>query len=142
MTHEFEGNCSCGDVSFSLALPQSLDACAQRACDCDFCAARKIVYLSDPNGVLELRSKLPLKTLVQGSEQARFLLCGSCNSVVAVIHSFRSGLKGAVNATLIKDRKQLQKVVIISPKLLSPTEKIERWSRVWLKVIIHDQQIK
>jgi len=141
VTHKFKGSCTCGEVSFSLSLSQSLDAYSPRACDCDFCAAREIVYLSDPKGALELHSKLPLKTLVQGSEQAQFLLCASCNSVVAVVHSFQSGLKGAVNASLIKNGKQLQEVEIVSPKLLSPTEKIERWNRVWLQVIVNDQKI-
>jgi len=88
---------------------------------------------------LELHSKLPLKTLVQGSEQAQFLSCANCKAIIAVVHFFQSGLKGAVNATLIKDSNRLQGTIVVSPKLLNSTEKIERWNSVWLQVKVYDQ---
>jgi len=141
VTYKSTGRCNCGEVSFSLALSQPLNTYTPRVCDCDFCIARGIIYLSDPKGSLELHSKLPLKTVVQGSGQAKFLSCVSCDSVVAVIYCFEAGLKGAVNANLINGREQLQKVIVVSPKLLSPTEKIERWNSVWLQVTVHDHKI-
>ena len=136
MNYKYNGGCKCGKVLFSVTLSQPLERYAPRACDCDFCTERGISYLSDPEGELEIHNESPLHTSTQGSEQAQFLSCTCCQSVVAVVHSFQSGLKGAVNATLINDRKHLKKAVAVSPKRLSPAEKTERWNKVWLPVIM------
>jgi hypothetical protein len=134
LPYEYSGSCACGRVSISISLPDRLDTYAPRACDCDFCVDRSISYLSDPGGSLEIRSDLPLKPLTQGSEQAKFLSCTACGSVFAVIGTFNSGLKGAVNAGFLNDRNQLQKSVSVSPRLLSPAQKIERWEKLWSRV--------
>ena len=96
------------------------------------------MYLSEPKGKLKLNCKIPLKKIVQGSEQAQFLSCINCNTVVAVVYSFPSGLKGAVNAMLIDDRDLMQGVSVVSPKLLNPTEKINRWNDVWFEVTVNE----
>jgi hypothetical protein len=139
MHHQYRGKCCCGLVTFSVYLPQTIGEYAPRACDCDFCTYREITYLSDPDGAVEVHSKIPLKTITQGSGLAKFLSCEECNVVVAVVNSFYSGLKGAINATLIEEKQQLQKDIAVSPKLLTKKEKINRWDSVWLKVTVHDK---
>jgi hypothetical protein len=52
------------------------------------------------------------------------------------------GLKGAVNATLVENRKRLQQAVTVSPKSLGAAKKTERWDALWLPVTVHEQQIE
>ncbi len=136
MNYRYEGACTCGNVEFLLDLPRELDTFAPRACDCDYCSNRQASYLSHPKGVVKLQAKEPLKTETQGSEQASFQYCNTCKTLIVVTYSFDSGLKGALNSSLLKDRAELKKAESISPKLLRPTEKLERWNELWLDVSI------
>ena len=140
MSYRYSGACPCGRVSFTVTLPEPLDDYAPRACDCDFCVDRGISYLSDPRGLLEIGCDLPLKPLMQGSEQAQFLSCTHCGSVVAAVCTFKSGLKGAANAGFLNDGNQLQNSISVSPRLLNPIQKIERWEKLWSPVKIMDRQ--
>lgn len=138
MTHDYDGQCDCGNITFVITLPRSLDTYAPRACDCIFCTSRGLAYLSDPAGNLELHSQVPLIKLRQGSSQAEFLSCTNCGVVVAVVFPFEERLFGAVIAALIDQSQQLQKAVVVSPKLLEPAEKIERWIKLWFPVMLHE----
>jgi len=119
-----------------VRLPKPLGEYSPRACDCDFCTDRGLAYLSDPSGSAEIISKVDLWKTTQGSEQAQFLSCTNCNDVVAVVHLFPAGLKGAVNASLISSDESLQSAIAASPKLLKPAEKLARWQSVWLQLTV------
>ena len=119
-----------------MFLPEPFDAYTPRRCDCDFCTTREISYLSDPSGSVEIVCKYPLKPISQGSEQAQFLSCPNCDCVVTVVYLFEDGLKGAVNARLIIAGDQLQEAEVVSPRLLSATEKIKRWNDIWFPVLV------
>lgn len=136
MANRYGGACQCGGVELSVRLPKLLGEYFPRACDCDFCTTRGLAYLSDPNGSAEIISKAGLGEITQGSEQAQFLCCTSCNDVVAVAHLFSAGLKGAINASLINSDESLQSAIAASPKLLKPAEKLERWQSVWLRLTV------
>ena len=92
--------------------------------------------MSDPLGSVEIVCKYPLKSLSQGSEQAQFLSCPECDSVVAAVYLFEAGLKGAVNARLIQTGEQLQQATVVSPRLLSAHEKVKRWNDIWFPVLV------
>lgn len=134
MRYQYQGNCSCGVTRFVLHLPQPIDEYNPRACDCSYCTARGVRYLSDPMGTLTLAPQRSLKREQQGSNQAVFLLCPGCDALVAVTHYFSSGLKGGLNVSLLKDDHALRDVVSVSPKLLSAGEKRERWEKLWMAV--------
>lgn len=138
MVHEYHGKCLCGSVTIILRLPLPLDNYVPRACDCDFCTSLGLTYLSDPSGTLELLSAALLIRSTQGSGQAIFLSCTKCRVIVAVVYIFEAGIKGNVNAALIDERKRLQEPVTVSPKLLEPAEKVERWDKLWFPVILHE----
>ena len=138
--NQYKGLCKCGSVTFTLILPNDIGSYTPRACDCDYCTNRNASYLSDPQAELYIQSNKPLKKEAQGSEQANFLSCSNCNTLVGVVCSFDTGLKGAVNATLLTKEYQLQSPVTVSPKLLSPDEKLERWEGIWLKVSVDEQE--
>lgn len=135
------GGCRCGDVSIELALPEILSNCVPRACDCNFCTTREICYLSDPQGQLVVSYLSPLKTLKQGSNQASFKLCSKCEDLICVVYRFEGSLKGAVNVSLLDKQSLLPQAQIVSPKELSPQQKLARWNKVWLSVVLEESPI-
>ena len=133
----YTGSCPCQNVHFSLLLPLTLESYQARKCDCDFCMQRNVSYLSDPDGQLDIYSSTPLAKNRQGSEQAVFLSCTHCQTLIAATCPFPAGLKGAINSTLITGQEQLKPAVDVSPKQLNSEEKLRRWRAVWLAVTIN-----
>ena len=132
----YTANCLCHDVTLTLALPTTLESHSARICDCDFCTKRNLRYLSDAEGRLYVQFKTPYKTQQQGSNQAMFLTCAHCSSVVAVVLDIEGTCKGAVNVTLFKECNAMQEGIVVSPKQLSAEEKRQRWVSVWMPVTL------
>lgn len=128
----YHGQCQCGQVKVSVTLPKRLSDYQPRACDCDFCTQRMVAYLSDPSGKAVIQSTGKLLTLKQGSEQAGFLACPSCKSIMATSCEIDGQLKGAVNANMLADKALSGESQVASPKLLAPEQKQQRWAQLWL----------
>ena len=128
------GKCVCGDVSILLRLPASQDKYTPRQCDCDFCMIREIAYVSHPDGELEIDSITPLKILKQGSNQALFITCDCCKTVIAASVNINNQTIGSLNIKLLDDLSLFNQPIIASPKNLEPKEKLERWQSNWGKV--------
>ena len=79
-------------------------------------------------------STAPLDYEKQGSEQAMFLLCSICQTLVGVCYITENISVGSLNATLLDKFENLQTSVNISPKKLSNMEKLERWGGLWSQV--------
>ncbi len=135
------GQCQCAKVTFSLELPQPLADYSARACDCDFCMQRGIAYLSHPDGAVVINCAEPLVVNRQGSEQAMFVACGDCGTVIAAMVKTDDGLIGAVNAGLLDEAEQLQAAIVVSPKLLDAEDKLARWKSVWLAVDLNTPKL-
>ncbi|BHH82613.1 GFA family protein [Desulforhopalus sp. 52FAK] len=135
----YSNTCSCGKIQIKLTLPKPIEEYTPRACDCDFCTTRKAAYISDPDGVLEITQSEGLESLIQGSKQAKFWQCKSCHDLIAVTHEFETGLQGAINANCLAGSNKLQNPISVSPKTLSPEEKIERWQAGWMTVKFIDK---
>lgn len=132
------GKCKCGKTKVTIYLPETLDQYSPRKCDCDFCVSRNISYLSHPDGKLAIESKEQLEKQRQGSNQADFITCKSCKTVIAATLQLENKLIGALNSTLLLDFSLLQKSTVVSPKMLSAKEKIERWQTNWLTITINN----
>ncbi|WDE14163.1 aldehyde-activating protein [Thalassomonas haliotis] len=131
---DYSSTCSCAKVEIKISLPKNIEEYEPRACDCDFCTARGLSYLSDPSGQLKIYHPGELEQLKQGSQQASFWQCASCNDLVAVTCEIDSQTKGAINAAMFEKQQCLKPAVSVSPKTLPPEEKLNRWNKVWLKV--------
>lgn len=68
---EYQASCNCDRVKMSLTLPNPLRHYQPRACDCEFCTALNVAYLSDARGKLEIFSSGSIQIIQQGSEQAQ-----------------------------------------------------------------------
>jgi len=131
------GQCHCGETNIKLRLPEPLEKYSPRACDCDFCIANNISYLSHPNGELDIESIEKLEIQKQGSNQASFITCNNCKTVIAAALEYEGKLIGALNAGLLSDFSLLQHPTTVSPKKLTAVEKIDRWKAVWLNIHIN-----
>lgn len=127
--------CHCGNVNVSATFPHPVEEYVARKCDCDFCMAHDLAYLSDVNATFTLSSNSPMTKLKQGSQQATFWQCKNCKEVVAVTSENNGETRGALSKNLFTDKYPLKPSVIVSPKTLSATEKSERWPTVWSKVV-------
>ncbi|WP_448548031.1 aldehyde-activating protein [Thalassotalea fusca] len=114
-----QGKCPCGNVTVKITLPDDLSSYHPRACDCDFCTARDISYLSNPAGLLVITTDVPLTAQKQGSNQASFITCSSCQTVIAASLQQDTVFIGALNATLLFDVSKLGTPARVSPKLLN-----------------------
>ncbi|HEY5715384.1 MAG TPA: hypothetical protein VIS54_03140, partial [Psychromonas sp.] len=65
------------------------------------------------------------------SNQATFLSCSKCLTVLCVAFISETVCIGAVNATLLTEKKVLKTPISISPKQLAASEKIKRWAALW-----------
>lgn len=109
-----------------------------RACDCSFCQKHGAAYVSDPAGRLSIVADPAdaLREYRQGSNTARFLVCGHCGVLVAVVFEHRSRLYGAVNANCLDGPTGFAVPVPASPQALSPDEKMARWLAVWVPDVV------
>jgi len=85
-----------------------------------------------------IESKVPFERQHQGSNQADFITCSVCKTVIAAALQLENKLIGALNSTLLFDFSMLQKPTVVSPQMLSAKEKVERWKAVWLKIKIYE----
>jgi hypothetical protein len=134
--NQYSGTCSCKKVAIEFSSPLEINRYSSRTCDCDYCMQRNIEYLSDPQSQIAYISKAPLYHEKQGSEQATFLLCSNCQTVVGVCYINKKISVGSLNASLLDRFEDLQGSVNVSPKKLSNIKKLERWSNLWSQVRI------
>lgn len=132
----YTGKCRCGQVTIHFTSPKEISGHISRKCDCDYCIQRGIEYLSDPQSQITFISKSSLRHEKQGSEQARFLLCAICQTLVGVGYIDDSVSVGSVNARLLDEFDNLQGSLIVSPKTLNKSEKVKRWRELWSGMLL------
>ena len=132
--YQYSGTCNCGKVVIEFSSPRKISRYTSRKCDCVYCLARGIEYLSDPQGQIIFISKDPLDYEKQGSEQATFLLCSNCQTLVGVCYVNKDISVGSLNARILDKFEHLQGSVNVSLKKLSDIEKLGRWSDLWSQV--------
>ncbi|HMM65482.1 MAG TPA: aldehyde-activating protein [Dokdonella sp.] len=132
--HVLQGRCHCKGIGIEFTTAKDPASFHPRACDCSFCCKHGAAWLSDPDGRLvftEHRADV-FHEYRQGSESARFLLCGRCGVCVGVVYEEGSQHFAAVNARCLDDRAEFGDSVAVSPQTLGADEKIARWKSVWV----------
>ena len=128
------GSCHCGCIGVEFSTCQVAATIRPRVCDCSFCQKHGAAYISDPAGKLRLTIANPsaVHTYRQGSEVARFQLCGECGVLVAVTFEHGGRVYGAVNAICLDGSAILGTAVSASPQLLGSEAKVARWLQAWV----------
>lgn len=132
--HSLQGSCHCARLALRYETTQAPADTHPRACDCSFCRKHGAAYLSDPAGALSITEREPgsRREYRQGSENARFQVCGHCGVLVAVVFEHEERLYGAVNANCLDGDPGYAERVDVSPQRLSAEEKIARWLQAWI----------
>ena len=124
------GGCHCGKLGVAFSTVLAPEALQPRACDCAFCMKHGAAWLSDPAGALAIEATEAPREYRQGSGNARFLLCGDCGVLVAVVND-EEPLRGAVNARCLSGAPTFGEAVRVSPQALPAEDKRARWRQVW-----------
>ncbi len=133
----YSGACSCGLVKIEFSSRLELSDFEARICDCDFCVARNVKYISDSSGHLKLTSEGDLNFYQQGSNQAKFIACTQCDDIICA--SYKNLVEperfiGSLNVNLLSNVSLLKNSVTVSPKKLTASDKLERWEQVWMPI--------
>jgi hypothetical protein len=125
--------CVCVTIELDIEFNQDLKSLVPRKCDCDFCCENNLVYISDPLGKVKLSVGEidDFQIVRQGSQTADFLSCKQCNNILLVVYQDNEKTFCALNYQLLDNKIYFNKVITVSPKLLSPKEKQARWKQVW-----------
>ena len=132
---EVSGGCYCGNIQLTVTLSREPSAYAPRACDCDFCRKHGAAYVSDPQGVLriQINHAAEVSRFRQGSNTAEMLLCRTCGVLVGAVFRDAGGLFGTLNAQALDCRAAFGAEQSVSPKLLPPQQKVQRWRDLWFQ---------
>lgn len=132
--HSLQGSCHCAGLTLRYDTDQTPSATRPRACDCAFCRKHGAAYLSDPAGALSIaeHGAGSRREYRQGSENARFQVCGRCGVLVAVLFERDGRTYGAVNVRCLDGDPGFDETVDVSPQRLSAEEKIARWLQAWI----------
>jgi hypothetical protein len=131
--HALSGGCHCGKVRVEVELTRAPDTYHPRACDCDFCRKHAAAWISDREGRVRIHTAggERVGTYRQGSGQIELLLCGHCGVLVAALYRREERLFAAVNARAIEGGANFASEQPVSPKILSNSQKAERWQDIW-----------
>lgn len=127
------GSCHCADLTAELSTRIAPSGFHPRACDCSFCRKHGASWISDPAGRLRITARgSTLQSYRQGSDQARFLVCGRCGVLVAVVVEHDGRMSGALNAGCLDAPPAFGATVAASPQLLDADAKRARWRELWV----------
>ena len=132
------GGCHCAKVRVEFETYKPLASFHPRACDCTFCCKHGATWISDAEGRLSISESETgaLRDYRQGSEAARFLLCGHCGVCVAVVFEEEALRFGAVNAGCLEANSGFGDSVPASPQTLGAAEKVSRWKAMWIPDVV------
>lgn len=132
------GSCHCGRLHIEFFTDQDAANIVPRACDCSFCQKHGAAYISDPAGRMSIaeREANAMREYRQGSGAARFLLCGHCGVLAAVVFEHEARLYGVANAGCLDGPTGLADSVPASPQTLGPQEKVSRWVTLWVPDVV------
>ncbi len=94
------GSCHCGSVSFRY---ERVAALSVRECQCGFCRKHGSRNVSDPQGLTEIASKVPLTRYRFGLGITDFLICPTCGSYVAAAMGQGEDCRSTLNLNCFDD---------------------------------------
>lgn len=138
--YKYAGGCYCRSITFEMKITNEVNFYNPRACDCNFCLKHGASYISDNEGklVIYVRDESIFNRYRQGNKIADFLICKVCGVLIGVCYENNHKLYAAINSKAI-DNIDFKTEKIVSPKMLSENEKIERWADAWFSEVSIEQ---
>ena len=130
------GSCKCGKCRVVIEGLVDFSELQPRFCDCEYCQQHPSAMVSHPKNEILVEPKSSMYIAFNGSGQATFYHCQSCNQLLAVGATLDGVSMGAVNAYLFGDLRQFAEPISIQPWRLSSTEKAARWPKVWGRLTV------
>ena len=125
MSVTYYGRCHCGSLTLRYTTALEPSQVSPRACDCSYCIRQGAMYVSDPQGRLELDEGG--HRYRQGEQRADFVSCSTCAVLLAVVFEKR----GAVNVRCLERFAEFGVPQVVSPQSLSPDQRLQRWEANW-----------
>lgn len=113
-----------------MDLAKPLENLNPRICDCEYCQSHPSAIISDLEMIIKFTGGTP-NILNNGDKLANFYYCFQCGDFLAVGCKLNGILRGAVNHALFGGAALFGKPVQIQPRLLRPSEKLDRWAKLW-----------
>ena len=130
----YQGRCTCGEWNIDLEFTQPTKILSPRICDCEYCKSNPSKIISAP----DLAAKFfggSCKIRKNGDQLANFYYCTGCSQLLAVGCYINGSLLGAINCGLFPDKVKFGAPVNVQPRFLSSEEKIDRWGKLWGKIV-------
>lgn len=131
-----QGACHCGKIQAQASLGSPSTELRPRQCTCSFCTKHGAAYFSDPNGSVTYNLAESAKPIYYSQYEgalAKFLLCGDCGVLVGVFYTSATNQQfSALNSRVFADA-DFGPSVLASPDVLSKSEKIARWEKLWFQ---------
>ena len=89
---DYSACCHCKKIGISPTLARPSDSYQPRACDCSFCQLPAVTYILAVDCALSIHPNGTLRQLKQGSAQATFWQCATCDKIIAATHAFGDGI--------------------------------------------------
>ena len=130
----YDGSCHCGNITFSMHSEKHVSEFNPRKCDCNFCLKHGCMFVSDPEGSVDIRIKNTeaLNKYRQGSGLAEMFVCKQCGVAPLFTFEHENGLYAVLNALCFDSNTGFGDTVEVSPKKLGNDEKIRRWLTLWI----------
>ena len=129
------GSCKCKQWKLRVSTDEALGNLNPRVCDCEYCKSHPSAIISGSDMQIEFLGDRENITIdINGDELALFYRCKACGDLLAVGCEIDGQLRGAVNSSLLDRKDLLGSSVAIQPRLLSASEKMQRWGKLWGKL--------
>jgi hypothetical protein len=87
---------------------------------------------------IQIGNEFEVNRFRQGSNTAEMLLCRTCGVLVGALYREAHRLFGTLNVKALESRPSFGPEQGVSPKLLSPDQKVRRWRELWFPdVLLH-----
>ena len=98
-SNSFEGGCHCGEITFTFETNKNQEDLVPRTCQCSLCKKHDASYVSDPDGVVNLRfkNKLSVSFYRFGHSTADFITCKKCGVLTMALCEIDEITRAGIN---------------------------------------------
>jgi hypothetical protein len=135
--NRLNGSCFCKNICFGFSTEIPPEELSYRTCSCEFCTKHGSVYISDPNGSLDIviaNESTVIKYKFE-TETADFIICSHCGAMPVVVSRIEGKLYGVVNAKCIDDPIRISEPTNKDFSGETKEERLNRRKKAWISTV-------